>query len=144
MFEKDAEEKYCKGCKLRIEQCLWAWRHTNGLNEPNEKNCSCKEVPAYIAGAESREKRIEELEMTVGTLRTFSNEQAICIERLEKENRAKKENKNYVVYVKKLFFLKHGIKKISVSRYKYKTLPGARRRCKLMNSRQDVIECYIN
>jgi hypothetical protein len=28
-------------------------------------------------------KRIAELEMTVGTLRTFSNEQATCIERLE-------------------------------------------------------------
>ena len=52
MFEKEAEEKYCKGCKLRMEQCLWAWRKTNGLNEPNEKNCSCKKVPAYIAGAE--------------------------------------------------------------------------------------------
>ena len=52
MFEKEAEEKYCKGCILRIEQCLWAWRNTNGLNEPSEKNCSCKEVPAYIAGAE--------------------------------------------------------------------------------------------
>ena len=50
MFEKEAEKKYCKGCKLRMEQCLWAWRNTNGLNEPNEKNCSCKEVPAYIAG----------------------------------------------------------------------------------------------
>ena len=52
MFEKEAEKKYCKGCKLRIEQCLWAWRNTNGLNEPNEKNCSCIKVPAYIAGAE--------------------------------------------------------------------------------------------
>jgi len=40
----------------------------------------------YLNGAEPREKRIEELEMTVGTLRTFNNEQAICIERLEKEN----------------------------------------------------------
>ena len=50
MFEKEAEKKYCKGCKLRMEQCLWAWRNTNGLKEPNEKNCSCKEVPAYIAG----------------------------------------------------------------------------------------------
>ena len=52
MFEKEAEEKYCKGCKLRIEQCLWAWRNTNGLTEPNEKNCSCIKVPVYIAGAE--------------------------------------------------------------------------------------------
>ena len=51
-LEKEAEEKYCKGCKLRIEQCLWTWRNTNGMNEPNEKNCSCKEVPTYIAGAE--------------------------------------------------------------------------------------------
>ena len=52
MFEKEAEKKYCNGCKWRIEQCLWAWRQTNGLKEPNEKNCSCKEVPAYLAGAE--------------------------------------------------------------------------------------------
>jgi RNase P subunit RPR2 len=29
--------------------------------------------------------KVKELEMTVGTLRTFSNEQAACIERLEKE-----------------------------------------------------------
>jgi hypothetical protein len=48
--EKMAEEKYCKGCKWRIEQCLWAWRNTNGLKEPNEKNCSCKEVPAFFTG----------------------------------------------------------------------------------------------
>lgn len=34
---------------------------------------------------EEKDKRITELEMTVGTLRTFSNEQATCIERLEKE-----------------------------------------------------------
>lgn len=33
--------------------------------------------------AEPREKRITELEMTVGTLRNFSNEQATCIEKLE-------------------------------------------------------------
>ena len=49
MFEKEAEEKYCKGCKSRMEQCIWAWRNTNGLNEL--KNCSCKEVPNYIRGA---------------------------------------------------------------------------------------------
>ena len=61
-LEKEAEANYCKGCKLRIEQCLWAWRKVNGLNKPYEKNCSCKEVPAYLAGAEPREKRIEELE----------------------------------------------------------------------------------
>lgn len=35
---------------------------------------------------EEKENRIVELEMTVGTLRNFSNEQATCIERLEKEN----------------------------------------------------------
>ena len=52
MFEKEAEDKYCKNCKLRQEQCLWAWRQINGLDMPNEENCSCKEVPAYITGAE--------------------------------------------------------------------------------------------
>lgn len=36
----------------------------------------CKEI--------EKDKRITELEMTVGTLRTFSNEQATCIEELEK------------------------------------------------------------
>ena len=61
-LEKEAEEKYCNGCKWRIEQCLWAWRKTNGLNEPNEKNCSCKEVPVFFAVAEPREKRIADLE----------------------------------------------------------------------------------
>lgn len=64
-LEKEAEKKYCNGCKWRIEQCLWAWRKTNGLKEPNEKNCSCKEVPAYLAGAEPREKRIEDLEAQI-------------------------------------------------------------------------------
>ena len=39
----------------------------------------------YLNGAEHREKRINYLEMTVGTLRTFSNEQTTCIEELEKE-----------------------------------------------------------
>ena len=52
--EEMAEEKYCKGCKWRIEQCLWAWRKTNGLKEPNEKNCSCKEVPAFLAGLKAK------------------------------------------------------------------------------------------
>ena len=33
-----------------------------------------------------QKEQIEELEMTVGTLRTFSNEQAACIERLQNEN----------------------------------------------------------
>ena len=40
---------------------------------------------AYIAGAEPREKRIAELEMTVGALRTLSNEQATCIESLKEQ-----------------------------------------------------------
>lgn len=51
---------------------------------------------AYISGAESREKRIAELEMTVGTLRTFSNEQATCIERLERENTELKDYNKYL------------------------------------------------
>ena len=37
-------------------------------------------------------KRIAELEMTVGTLRNFSNEQATCIERLKKENAELKDD----------------------------------------------------
>ena len=48
---------------------------------------------AYVAGAEPREKRIEELEMTVGIFRTFSDEQATCIEKLEKENAELKQAK---------------------------------------------------
>ena len=57
--EEKAEEKYCKNCKLRQEQCLWAWRKTNGLDMPNNQNCSCKEVPAYIAGATEATKELE-------------------------------------------------------------------------------------
>lgn len=58
-LEQKAEKKYCKNCKLRTEQCLWAWRRTNGLDMPNEKNCSCKEVPAYIAGATEATKELQ-------------------------------------------------------------------------------------
>lgn len=72
-LEKEAEKKYCNGCKWRIEQCLWAWRKTNGLKEPNEKNCSCKEVPAYLAGAEPREKRIVELEQQIEKMKNCKN-----------------------------------------------------------------------
>ena len=72
-LKQEAEKKYCNGCKWRIEQCLWAWRNTNGLNEPNEKNCSCKEVPAYIASAEPREKRIAELEAQIEKMKCCSN-----------------------------------------------------------------------
>ena len=43
-------------------------------------------IATYITSAEPREKRIEELEMVIGTLRTFSNEQAISIEKLKEEN----------------------------------------------------------
>ena len=39
----------------------------------------------FLKVAEPREKRIVELEMTVGTLRTFSNEQATCIEKFEEQ-----------------------------------------------------------
>ena len=59
-LKQKAEEKYCKNCKLRQEQCLWAWRNTNGLDIPNEKNCSCKEVPAYITGATEATKKLQE------------------------------------------------------------------------------------
>ena len=40
--------------------------------------------------------RIAELEMTVGTLRTFSNEQATTIENLQKENAELKEYNKYL------------------------------------------------
>ena len=81
MFEKEAEEKYCKGCKLRIEQCLWAWRNTNGLNEPNEKNCSCIKVPAYIAGAEfGYNKAKEEAMMKLKGVNMFEKEAEDCEE----------------------------------------------------------------
>lgn len=50
-------------------------------------------VRGYLNGAEPREKKIEELEqeleksiMALGSLRTFSNEQAISIEKLAQEN----------------------------------------------------------
>jgi predicted RNase H-like nuclease (RuvC/YqgF family) len=76
MFEKEAEEyvkqNYCEMCVM-ADDC----------------KCGCIDcftVQAYLAGAEPREKRIAELEMTVGTLRTFSNEQATNIENLQKEN----------------------------------------------------------
>jgi hypothetical protein len=56
----------------------------------NSMNCFLQLTPdrkqigeMLVMIAEPREKRIAELEMTVGTLRTFSNEQATCIERLE-------------------------------------------------------------
>ena len=48
-----------------------------------QDNCEKSYVMGALDFAEPREKRISELEMTVGTLRTFSNEQATCIERLE-------------------------------------------------------------
>ena len=50
-IELKAREKYCDGCNRKIEQCVWAWRNVNGKTEPNEENCGCSEVPAYIAGA---------------------------------------------------------------------------------------------
>jgi len=59
-LKQKAEEKYCKNCKIRQEQCLWAWRNTNGLDMPNNQNCSCKEVPAYIAGATEVTKELQE------------------------------------------------------------------------------------
>ena len=52
----------------------------NGRGEINLHNFVENLRTTYI---EPKEKRIEELEMTVGTLRNFSNEQATCIEKLE-------------------------------------------------------------
>ena len=109
MFEKEAEEKYCKGCKSRIEQCLWAWRNTNGLNEPNEKNCSCIKVPAYIAGAEFgynkakeetknqiaelKTKKIPQLERKIASIRGCHSVDAKKLNaRIEQVERLKKEN----------------------------------------------------
>ena len=49
-IETEIEKLFCNNCnaKKRIEQCLWAWRRTNGLNIPDVHNCSCKEVPEYF------------------------------------------------------------------------------------------------
>lgn len=85
-LEKEAEEKYCKGCKWRIEQCLWAWRKTNGLKEPNEKICSCKEVPAYLASAEPREKQIQIDAEQIRALQKQNGELTDKVKELEKEN----------------------------------------------------------
>ena len=62
-------------------------------------------------------KRIAELESTVGTLRTFSNEQATCIENLEKENaelkeRADKADLDSVLFFNQLCKAKEIIKKL--------------------------------
>ena len=51
-----------------------------------------REKTILLQQLSDREKRIVELEMTVGTLRTFSNEQATCIERFEKENKVLAQN----------------------------------------------------
>jgi hypothetical protein len=102
-LKKEAEKKYCNGCKWRIEQCLWAWRNTNGLNEPNEKNCSCKEVPAYLAGAEPREKRIAELErkleQTENDLADYQFNYP-TIKELQKENADLKEEINKIAFAR--------------------------------------------
>ena len=66
-LEKEAEEK--------------AKKRTKGFK--CQDNCEKSYVMGALDFAEPREKRIAELEMTIGTLRTFSNEQAVCIERLE-------------------------------------------------------------
>lgn len=79
-LEQKAEEKYCKNCKSRQEQCLWAWRNTNGLDMPNEKNCSCKEVPAYIAGATEATKELQEENLKLeAKIRTLEIEQHYCL-----------------------------------------------------------------
>lgn len=71
--------------------------HTHRLvDKPTKQDIYLREESIFIQGYRQSEKRIAELEMTVGTLRTFSNEQATCIERLEKENAELKETyRNY-------------------------------------------------
>lgn len=44
-----AEELFCQNCKLRTEQCLFAYRKVNGI-EDCRKSCGCEEVPAWIDG----------------------------------------------------------------------------------------------
>ena len=48
LYDK-AEELFCQNCKLRTEQCLFAYRKVNGI-EDYHKSCGCKEVPAWIDG----------------------------------------------------------------------------------------------
>ena len=86
--------------KLRKEAGNWLRKYLLCCNCEKKCNCIdsnsyCEEqvLKAYVDSAEPREKRIAELEMTVGTLRTFSDEQATCIERLEKENAELKQAK---------------------------------------------------
>lgn len=56
LYDK-AEELFCQNCKLRTEQCLFAYRKVNGI-EDCHKSCGCKEVPAWIDGYR---KGIEEM-----------------------------------------------------------------------------------
>lgn len=48
LYDK-AEELFCQNCKLRTEQCLFAYRKVNGI-EDCHKSCGCEEVPAWIDG----------------------------------------------------------------------------------------------
>lgn len=56
LYDK-AEKLFCRDCKLRTEQCLFAYRKVNGI-EDYHKSCGCKEVPVWIDGYR---KGIEEM-----------------------------------------------------------------------------------
>ena len=65
--------------ELKLEAEKFARTEMSHPNEYGMYYCT------FLKVAEPREKRIVELEMTVGTLRTFSNEQATCIEKFEEQ-----------------------------------------------------------
>lgn len=54
LYDK-AEELFCQNCKLRTEQCLFAYRKVNGI-EDCRKSCGCEEVPAWIDGYQKGQK----------------------------------------------------------------------------------------
>jgi len=73
----------------KIKKCVsLVWDFQEIYGEEDIEDFCHNELSTYPQHDEIMEyfKQIENLEMTVGTLRTFSNEQATCIEQLEKEN----------------------------------------------------------
>lgn len=73
----------------KIKKCVsLVWDFQEIYGEEDIEDFCHNELSTYPQHDEIMEyfKQIENLEMTVGTLRAFSNEQAISIEKLEQEN----------------------------------------------------------